>query len=171
MKVLRVYTDTSAVGGCLDPEFSEASKQLFKQFGSGKLILVLSDLTLLELERAPPDVQAVLADVPREYRKDVAFSEEAFELAERYIEARVIGGSMRTDAQHIATATVHRVDVLVSWNFKHIVNLPRIHGYNFGEPAGRLPDLGNPQPTGGDRPWRGRRALTPYAACARFGMP
>lgn len=37
---------------------------------------------------------------------------------------------MRADAQHIAIATVGRVDVLVSWNFKHIVNLGRILGYN-----------------------------------------
>lgn len=36
----------------------------------------------------------------------------------------------RVDAQHIATATISRVDVLVSWNFKHIVNLEKIHGYN-----------------------------------------
>jgi hypothetical protein len=130
MKALRVYTDTSAIGGCLDPEFSEASKQLFEQFRSGKLILVLSDLTLLELERAPPAVRAVLDGIPAEHREESAFTRDASKLAERYIEARVIGGSMRTDAQHIATATVHRVDVLVSWNFKHIVNLPRIHGYN-----------------------------------------
>lgn len=130
MRVLRVYTDTSAVGGCLDPEFSEASERLFHQFRSGKLILVLSDLTLLELERAPPGVRAVLDGVPTEHREEIAFTRAASELAERYIEAHVIGGSMRIDAQHIATATVHRVDVLVSWNFKHIVNLPRIHGYN-----------------------------------------
>lgn len=130
MKVLRVYTDTSAIGGCLDPEFSEASGQLFEQFQSGALVLVLSDLTLLELERAPAEVRAVLADVPSGHCEEVVFTEEASELAERYIAAGVIGGSMRTDAQHIATATVHRLDVLVSWNFKHIVNLPRIHGYN-----------------------------------------
>jgi hypothetical protein len=37
---------------------------------------------------------------------------------------------MRADALHIALATVARVDVLVSWNFKHIVNLARIHAYN-----------------------------------------
>jgi hypothetical protein len=37
---------------------------------------------------------------------------------------------LRADAQHIAIATVARVDALVSWNFKHIVNLNRIHGYN-----------------------------------------
>ena len=68
----------------------------------------------------------MLDGVPVEHREEIAFTREAAELAERYIEARVIGGSMRTDAQHIATATVHRVDVLVSWNFEHIVNLPRI---------------------------------------------
>lgn len=46
------------------------------------------------------------------------------------IEEGVLTGKMRADAQHIAIATVARVDVLVSWNFKHIVNLYRIHGYN-----------------------------------------
>lgn len=55
---------------------------------------------------------------------------EARELAEAYISAAVLPSRMRADAQHIAIATVGRVDVLVSWNFKHIVNLERIHGYN-----------------------------------------
>jgi len=72
----------------------------------------------------------VLNNVPEEHREEIAFTRESSELAEQYIGAGVIGESMRTDAQHIATATVHRIDVLVSWNFRHIVNLPRIHGYN-----------------------------------------
>jgi hypothetical protein len=55
---------------------------------------------------------------------------EAKELAEAYITEGVILERMRADAQHIAMATVARVDVVVSWNFKHIVNLYRIHGYN-----------------------------------------
>jgi len=46
------------------------------------------------------------------------------------IEDGAIGAPMRADALHIALATVARVDVLVSWNFKHIVNLKRIHAYN-----------------------------------------
>lgn len=50
--------------------------------------------------------------------------------AEAYIRAAVLSPGMRADAQHIAIATVGRVDVLVSWNFKHIVNLERIRGYN-----------------------------------------
>jgi hypothetical protein len=55
---------------------------------------------------------------------------EAMDLADAYIAAGVIAPNMRADAQHIAMATVGRVDILVSWNFKHIVNLQRIHGYN-----------------------------------------
>ncbi|HEX5725065.1 MAG TPA: hypothetical protein VFX98_06340, partial [Longimicrobiaceae bacterium] len=130
MRQFRVYADTSAIGGCLDPEFSESSRRLFQQFHSGDRILVVSDLTLLELQWAPAEVRAVVDDLPSEHREQVDFTREAADLAEHYIRAGVIGAAMRTDAQHIATATVHRVDVLVSWNFKHIVNLPRIRGYN-----------------------------------------
>ena len=55
---------------------------------------------------------------------------EALELANAYIAAAVLSPRMRADAQHIAIATIARVDVIVSWNFKHIVNLERIRGYN-----------------------------------------
>lgn len=130
MKRQRIYTDTSAIGGCLDEEFRDATLPLLRAFEQGDATIVLSDLTLLELENAPGAVRAVLDRVPGPHLEYVEFTEEAAELAEEYIAGRVIGASMRLDAQHIATATVHRVDVLVSWNFKHIVNLPRIHGYN-----------------------------------------
>jgi hypothetical protein len=62
--------------------------------------------------------------------EEVTFDAEASELAQRYLAAGVIGAPHLADARHIATATIKRVDVLVSWNFKHIVNLDRIHGYN-----------------------------------------
>jgi len=51
-------------------------------------------------------------------------------LAQHYIDTEVIGAAKRVDAQHIAIATINRVEVLVSWNFRHIVNLQRIRGYN-----------------------------------------
>ncbi len=51
-------------------------------------------------------------------------------MAERYIEEKVVGNTSRADCQHIALATIYKADVLVSWNFKHIVNLERIRGYN-----------------------------------------
>ncbi|HSS47692.1 MAG TPA: PIN domain protein [Thermoanaerobaculia bacterium] len=126
----RIYTDTSAIGGCLDEEFSAHSTQLFDRFHAGLDILVLSDLTLAELEGAPPKVREVLQAVPGESVEEITFDSEASELAQEYLAAGVIGPAHLEDARHIATATVMRVDVLVSWNFKHIVNLSRIRGYN-----------------------------------------
>src|SRR5215210_4718839 len=126
----RIYTDTSAVGGCLDEEFSSYSVQLFDRFRAGRDTLVLSDLTLAELEGAPPQVRAVLHTVPENALEEVTFDKVASDLAHEYLAAGVIGAAHLEDARHIATATVQRVDVLVSWNFKHIVNLDRIRGYN-----------------------------------------
>jgi hypothetical protein len=126
----RIYTDTSVVGGCLDEKFSVYSSQLFDRFHAGLDTLVLSDLTLAELEGAPPKVREVLQAVPGDVLEEVTFDAEASEVAQEYLAAGVIGAAHLEDARHIATATVQRVDVLVSWNFKHIVNLGRIRGYN-----------------------------------------
>lgn len=91
---------------------------------------MVSELTLAELEGAPAEVLEVLRAVPAANIEEVHFSAEARELAEEYIASGVIGAAHLEDAQHIALATVNRVDALVSWNFKHIVNLDRVRGYN-----------------------------------------
>ena len=126
----RVYADTSVLGGCEDEEFSDPSRRLVEAFEAGELVLVLSELTLRELEHAPSAVRAVVGRIPEASIEPVALSPEIEELASAYIEEGAIGAGMRADALHIAIATVARVDVLVSWNFKHIVNLTRIHAYN-----------------------------------------
>jgi hypothetical protein len=126
----RVYTDTSVLGGCEDDEFREASRRLLAAFAAGELTLVLSELTLRELETAPESVRMALGQVPPGHVEALALSPEAEELAAAYIDEGAVGERMRADALHIALATVARVDVLVSWNFKHIVNLRRIHAYN-----------------------------------------
>ncbi|MCR4316870.1 MAG: PIN domain protein [Planctomycetes bacterium] len=130
MKKLRIYTDTSVIGGCLDDEFEEASLRLFECFRSGLFTIVISDLTEIELLGAPTEVRKILDDLPESAKETLEFTAECKELADRYISEGVIVESKRMDAQHIATATVHKADVLVSWNFRHIVNLGRIHGYN-----------------------------------------
>ena len=127
---IRIYTDTSVLGGCEDEEFAEYSIRLMEAFVTGERILVLSSLTVQELATAPADVRRRLAAVPEAHIEALQLDAEARELAEAYIATGVLATSMRADAQHIAIATVARVDVLVSWNFKHIVNLQRIHGYN-----------------------------------------
>ncbi len=122
--------DTSVIGGCLDEEYEEPSRALFARFESGKDILVLSELTELELRLAPETVRKVPRRVADRYKERLEFTEEAATLSELYIAAGVIADTKRIDAQHIAVATTHKVDVLVSWNFRHIVNLDRIRGYN-----------------------------------------
>ena len=51
-------------------------------------------------------------------------------LAHAHLTAKVVTVKSRGDAEHVAYATVARVDAIVSWNFKHIVRLDRIKGFN-----------------------------------------
>lgn len=127
---LRIYTDTLVLGGCEDEEFAEHSIRLVEGFVRGERVLVLSSLTVQELTTAPAEVRRRLASVPQAHIETLRLDPEARDLAEAYLAAGVLTSRMRADAQHIAIATVGRVDVLVSWNFKHIVNLHRIQGYN-----------------------------------------
>jgi len=127
---VRIYTDTSVIGGCEDEEFRVHSRRLLDAFVRGDLRLVLSELTLRELEAAPPAVRAVLVEVPDAHIEVVRLTPKADELARCYLADGILPANMFADAQHIAMATVATVDVLVSWNFRHVVNLPRIHRYH-----------------------------------------
>ncbi len=55
---------------------------------------------------------------------------EALKLAKAYVAAKVVTVKSQNDAIHVAYATIARVDAIVSWNFKHIVRLDRMKGYN-----------------------------------------
>lgn len=129
-KRARIYIDTSVIGGCLDDEFRTPSVRLFKRSRSGEALLVISDTTLAELTLAPSSVRNVIESLPKECVEFVHQTAESEELAEEYIRQLVLPRRMLVDAQHIAVAVVARVDVLVSWNFRHIVNLDRIRGFN-----------------------------------------
>ncbi|HMB00107.1 MAG TPA: PIN domain protein, partial [Spirochaetota bacterium] len=116
--------------GCFDEEFKEWSNKLFDAFKSGKIIPVISDLTLDELEEAPKMVLDNYKSIPEDNIEFVFTSEETKELANKYILNRVVSKRSIEDAEHIAIATMEKVNVLASWNFKHIVKLEKIHGYN-----------------------------------------
>jgi len=128
--MIKVYVDTSVFGGCFDAEFEEWSNKLIEEFKLGLKVLIISDLTLKELEEAPADVKNLVGEIPREHKEYVILSDEARDLASHYIEEGVVSDGYLVDAQHIAIATVNRVDILVSWNFRHIVNLTKIRLYN-----------------------------------------
>jgi len=127
--MLRVYIDTSVIGGCLDEEFSPWSNILFEEFRAGLKIPVVSDITMQEIEMAPLEVQKVVESVSDKL-ESVLLDREAAVLAKAYLDEKIITDKYLLDAQHIALASIEKVDVLVSWNFKHIVNLNRIRLYN-----------------------------------------
>ena len=126
----RIYIDTSVIGGCFDEEFSKWSNLLVDEIINGSYIAVISELTRRELEGAPDDVQAILHSLPEEYIENVFLGEEAIDLAQKYVDNEVVTSKHIVDAQHIAIAAVEHVDVVISWNFRHIVNLERIRGFN-----------------------------------------
>lgn len=130
MKTLRVYVDTSVIGGCFDPEFAEWSNALVERFRQGKLLPILSDVIGKEIEQAPSAVRRVYSELLEGEAEVVAVSNEAVELLDAYTARRVLGARFRTDMLHIALATVADVDVLVSWNFRHIVRLDKIRSFN-----------------------------------------
>jgi predicted nucleic acid-binding protein len=126
----RIYIDTSVVGGYFDEEFKEATRSLFDRLEKNEVIFVVSDLLDLELLNAPPNVRELLHNFSSDKFNRIELSEEAIKLADAYITEKVVGQTSLEDCRHIALATINRVDVLASWNFKHIVNLDRIKGYN-----------------------------------------
>jgi len=129
-RALRIYIDTSVIGGCLDDEFKEFSLKLMERIRTGDFRAVLSEITELEMIAAPSGVRDILKDIPTRNLERVELTKEASALAGEYITEGVLDKNKLSDAQHIAIATVNRVDLVVSWNFKHIVNIRRIAGYN-----------------------------------------
>jgi hypothetical protein len=130
MKVQRVYTDTSVIGGYFDTEFAPWSRAIVQDFQHGRRALVVSDLTTAEIEDAPANVQALYADLLRLAPEVLALNPAVEQLAALYQQRGIVSSKYYDDGVHIAFATIAEVDVLVSWNFKHIVHLDKIRLFN-----------------------------------------
>ena len=127
---MRVYVDTSVVGGMFDPEFERRIKPFWNAVADGKIHIIASDILEEELKDAPEHVQAFFHRLPKAQIEHIMATADSDALAEQYIAAGVVGKTSFDDCRHIALATFARADVLVSLNFKHIVNMRRIQGYN-----------------------------------------
>jgi hypothetical protein len=130
MRKLRLYFDTSVFGGIYDVEFQKETEMLFEMVKNGEIICVYSDLCELELENAPDIVKEHFLSLNKNQTEFAEITEEINQLAEEYVKEKVVGQTSIDDCRHIACATINKVDYLVSWNFKHIVNVFRIRGYN-----------------------------------------
>ncbi len=126
---MKIYVDTSVFGGVFDSEFSKPSKQLFAEITSGRFILVTSAIVEAEIEPAPQKIQALFAKYEK-IAKIIDVTQEAIQLQQHYIDAGVVTAKSMQDALHVALATVSQCDLIVSWNFKHIVHFDKIAKYN-----------------------------------------
>ncbi len=130
MKKQRIYLDTSIFGGYFDEEFEKFTKPLFKRIDNGEFKVLLSAVLQKELEPAPKKVINLITELKNEFTEFLDENDETVDLAMEYIAEKVVGQASFADCLHIALASVYQADLLVSWNFKHVVNIERIRGYN-----------------------------------------
>ncbi|MCS6938161.1 MAG: hypothetical protein NZM94_02765 [Roseiflexus sp.] len=130
MKVPRVYIDTSVLGGCFDAEFAPWSNGLMRDIRRGLFVPVLSEIVTVEVANAPVNVQTLYAELVSGSAEVLTVNRSALELAEAYQQRGILTPKFYNDGVHIALATVSDVDLLVSWNFKHVVHYDKIRKFN-----------------------------------------
>lgn len=130
MSRMRVYVDTSVFGGPFDPEFALASQQFFDAVVAQSVTALISDTLVAELVSAPEQVQELLAQVMAVGCERLALGLEAIALRDAYLSAAIVTPKYADDALHVAQATLARSDLIISWNFKHLVNPNRIRKFN-----------------------------------------
>jgi len=126
----RVYADTSVFGGVWDREFAVVTRRFFAEVRSGKYVILISEVTARELEGAPSTIRRFMAGLPPSAIEPIIFSREMAELRDAYLAAGVLAAKWRDDAAHVAAATVARADLIVSWNFRHLVKWDKIRAFN-----------------------------------------
>ena len=126
---LRIYIDTSVFGGVHDEEFADASTAFFALAHQGRFHLLTSPLVIAELRDAPSAVREWY-DRLEPSLELAPVSDAALTLRDAYLAAGVVTPRWADDALHVALATVVGAELIVSWNFRHLVNYERIRGYN-----------------------------------------
>ena len=127
---LLVYIDSSVVGGYFDEDFEDDTKLFFDRIFKKDFLVHFSEVSEAELSLAPDFVKDLKSNIPLDCYKYLDLDDDSRELAETYLNEGILGKASLNDAYHIAIATVNRLDVLVSWNFKHIVNYDKIKLFN-----------------------------------------
>ena len=130
MKKLRIYIDTSVIGGCFDEEFSKWSNALMKDFKLENFQPIVSEIVAIEIAKAPHNVRNKYSEVLGYGAEQLNVDEEVDILSEAYEKAEILTPKFMEDMIHIALATVANVDIVVSWNFRHIVRFDKIRQFN-----------------------------------------
>ena len=126
---MKVYVDTSVFGGFFDRGFSEPSKVFFDEVKKQRFTLVTSAVVQAEIEPSPEKVRK-LFDAMITMADMAHVDSAALALQESYLKESIVTANSSDDALHVALATTAKCDLIVSWNFKHIVHFEKIPKYN-----------------------------------------
>ena len=125
----RIYLDTSVFGGVFDVEFGEPSHLLFDAIRAEKFQLVTSEVVREEITEAPETVCNLFQEMVGN-AEIVSITAEVLRLRDAYHAAGILSTQWLEDALHVALASCAGCDMLVSWNFKHIVHFQKIPLFN-----------------------------------------
>jgi predicted nucleic acid-binding protein len=129
---LKIYLDTSVISHLVAPDAPEKmadTLQLWKILKAGKHEVFLSQTTLDELAVCPEPKGSRLAAFLNEIQYIKLPSDDTvMAMAEKFIDFGVLKQKNYADCMHIAAAIVGACDIILSWNFKHIVNHKTIAG-------------------------------------------
>lgn len=127
---MRLYIDTCVLGGYFDTAFSIESVRLIHALHEGKAVVLVGEPLIQEIQRARKEIRDLVDKLPTNKTEFLQVDEDVRSLRDNYIKQKIISKKSLLDATHVALATIHRADAIVSWNFKHIVRLDKIKGFN-----------------------------------------
>jgi predicted nucleic acid-binding protein len=130
MRIPKVYFDTSVIGGCFDDEFKLWSDALFEDLKKEKIKAVTSFLVAAEIADAPEVVKEKYRQLLNCNTEIINQNGNSSLLLDSYLKHNILSQRFIDDMNHIAIATLACVDMLVSWNFKHIVRYDKIRLFN-----------------------------------------
>ncbi len=130
--ISRLYLDTSVYGGVFDEEFMEDSKRIMDAINDSKIRVLMSDIVIAEIEAkgTPERVQGLVRSLPAKHIEALQLTAEVSALQQAYLDRKILTARSKNDAAHVAFATVHRADAIVSWNFRDIVRFDRMKLFN-----------------------------------------
>ncbi len=129
-KQLRLYLDTSVYSGVFNQRFQGDSQRLIEAIHDKKCVALISNIVLVEIQRAPTHIQEIVSTLPITQINALNFTDEVERLQQEYLARKILTTRSENDAAHVAFATVYRADAIVSWNFRDIVRLDKMKKYN-----------------------------------------
>lgn len=132
MRKFKVYLDTSVISHLMQedvPEKMADTRELWKMFKDGKYDVYVSAVTLREIQNCPEPKKTQLIDYLNQIKfTTLEITEDVVAVARKIIEMGILSQKSFDDCQHIGAAVVNECDCIISWNFKHIVNVKTIRG-------------------------------------------